>query len=223
MQKYWVKRAENRRLLIFIAGWGSDLRDARYLDLAGYDLLYVYDFRSVEPLQPDEVAGYEQIDLMAWSFGVWVAEQVAGPVCALPEAQRGRRVAINGTPLMVHDRYGIPARPFQLTLRGMPRAGTEPFMRRAYGPYFETCAQADERALDELCAELDELYRTAILPYVPTLTWDFAVVGVDDRIIPPQNMTLYWSDHAPATRQIHLPAMPHVPFSHISFIVDLLK
>lgn len=83
-------------------------------------MLVLYDYRTLEPLAAADTASYGQITLLAWSFGVWVAEQVCRDI------PFRRAVALNGTPLPVDARYGIPPQAMAVTRQGHPPDGNRP-------------------------------------------------------------------------------------------------
>ncbi len=206
MEKHWLKKEGNRSLAIFALGWAADYRAVEHIRPEGYDRLCLYDYRSLEPVTREEVAGYGRIVLFAWSFGVWVSEQL------FREIPLSRAVALNGTPFPVDDRYGIPVRAFAVTLRSIAAAGTEEFDKRAYGEYYKNIAGIAGRDLKALSEELATLHRLSAEPYAPALAWDRAVVGTRDRIFPPANMEAYWG--AKALRA----DMPHYPFGNTALI-----
>ena len=151
--------------------------------------------------------------MLAWSFGVWVAEQVCRDI------PFRRAVALNGTPLPVDARYGIPPQAMAVTRQGIRRTGTDLFDRRAYGTYYDRLSETlHTRPLEELCDELDALSEAAAEPYRPNIEWSAAVVGGADRIFPPAHMAAYWKELA-----VPVPDMPHYPFGDRTAMEKLLK
>ena len=76
MQKHWLKRTGAPDLIVVALGWASEPRLVQNISTERHDVLVLYDYRTLEPLAAADTAPYEQITLLAWSFGVWVAEQV---------------------------------------------------------------------------------------------------------------------------------------------------
>ena len=140
MRKYWLTRDGNPGLILFMLGWAADHHAVEHLAPEGYDMLCVYDYRTLEPFAAEEFSAYRNVTLFAWSFGVWAAERTCRDVasdCA---------VALGGTPYPVDDRFGIPRRAFLATLRGLRGSGAETFNRRAYGADYDRLAPFfDER------------------------------------------------------------------------------
>lgn len=202
------KRTDGQpNLIIFALGWGADPSTVAHIpSFPGFDTLILYDYRGVEPLGNGFLAGYEKIILFAWSFGVWASEQI------LKEAALTKAVALNGTPLPVDDRYGIPLRAFRATLRGIASAGPETFNRRAYGEcYDKMAASLDGRPWNERLEELEKLYGISSVAYEPAIKWSDALIGSRDGIFPPDNMLAYWQPRMEPGR-LTVADLPHYPF-----------
>lgn len=211
MEKYWLRREGNPALIIFALGWSADHRLVEHINPAGYDLLCLYDYRTLEPVTEAETANYRTVTLLAWSFGVWVAEQLLRAVSLT------RAVALNGSPFPVHDTHGIPVRSFAVTLRGIASTGIEGFNRRAYGEHLDRIARLQPRPFDALYEELQILHARSLEPYTPVLRWEKAIVGSRDLIFPPANLTAYWGE-----RTVPMD-LPHYPFGDAAFIYRLLE
>ena len=213
MQKHWLKRIGAPDLIVVALGWASEPRLVQNIPTEGHDVLVLYDYRTLEPLAAADTAPYGQITLLAWSFGVWVAEQVCRDI------PFRRAVALNGTPLPVDARYGIPPQAMAVTRQGIRRTGTDLFDRRAYGTYYDRLSETlHTRPLEELCDELDALSEAAAEPYRPNIEWSAAVVGGADRIFPPAHMAAYWKELA-----VPVPDMLHYPFGDRTAMEKLLK
>ncbi len=207
MQKHWlIRRPENARLLIVALGWASEPAAAPPPP-ADYDLLCLCDYRSIDELVPEAFCSYECIDLVAWSFGVMIAERVAWRLSLR------RALAFNGSPLPVDDRFGIPTRSFLVTLKGLPRAGTNLFFERAYGgPEQTPASHRPQRSLETLIEELAYLHVAARQPRSREFRWDAAFIGKRDAIFPPGNLSAYWGERG------RLIDAPHYPFTDVSLL-----
>ena len=76
-----------------------------------FDVLIVCDYSTIDE-NIEKFTSYKEINLIAWSMGVFVAYLLKDK---LPKFNK--KIAINGTPLPVNDEFGIPVKPFLLTLR----------------------------------------------------------------------------------------------------------
>lgn len=220
MRQDWIKSEGNDRLLIFALGWASDPRMVLHIaPTSGGDLLFLYDYRAITPLEASSFARYKQVTLVAWSFGVWASEQI------LRNVPLSRAVALNGTPLPVDDRYGIPHKAFEVTLKGLARSGsTDLFQQRSLGLHYETfherCGKHD---FETLYTELNHLHQESTTPYTPSIPWSDAVVGSADLIFPPESVCRYWNEQSPSTRLLQAEKMPHFPFGDPEWIRPFLN
>lgn len=170
------------RLLMLFCGWGTDAAVVRGLAFPGYDMMALWDYRSLD-FDTSLIDGYEEIVVAAWSFGVAAAACFLDSHRELPVT---RRVAVNGTLHPVDDALGIPEAIFQGTLDGLDERNLAKFYRRmALRRPFE----APGRGIGELREELTAI-RSLNVPVTP---WDMAFVSADDRIIPPDNQAAAWS------------------------------
>lgn len=201
MEFHWIRREGNSRLLLFVLGWAADHCCVEHVVPAGCDAAAIYDYRDMALADRSFMDGYDKVVLLAWSFGVWVAEQL------FRGDEFSRRVALGGTPLPLDERYGLAPRRAAVTLQGIRLKGTGSFNRAAYGEYYDRLAGVlSPRGLEADIDELEHLITVSAEPYTPHLDWDRAIVGDRDTIFRPENMTAYWRERAEV-----LP-LPHYPF-----------
>ncbi len=205
--KYRLLTSGNEhRLLLIFAGWGMDDAPLRGLTPpAGYDLAVAWDYRDLD--LPDFTNGYDEICVIAWSFGVAAAHHWMTANRHLPVT---RRTAIGGTLHPVDDILGIPTIIFRGTLDSLSADNLTRFYRRMAGSgeaYREFAKTLPERCIEELA---DELRAISALPPVhenAAMEWDEVYILTDDRIIPPQNQRNAWNGN-PAVIELqsaHLP------------------
>lgn len=175
-------------LIVYFAGWGTPTSAVAHLALPqDYDLLICYDYQN---LQLDfDFSGYRQIRVVAWSMGVWVADQVMQNI-ALTSA-----TAVNGTGLPCHDQFGIPCDIFKGTLASLTEDSRVKFERRICGDKhnFAIYQQlAEPRPFTEIHAELTALYAMMQTQTQQSILWTHALIAEQDRIFPAQNQLAYW-------------------------------
>lgn len=194
-------------LAIICLGWGGDPRVAAPLaERLDMEVLYLHDWRTM-PALPD-LSKYNNIYLIAWSFGVWAAEQIF----AKTTTEFTRAIALNGTPLPCDERLGIGLKRLKITLQGLQSRGLEEFQRRAYGEYYEELRPVlSERKLQDDIDELSALIARSLRPHTPSIKWDTAVVGSQDTIFPPANQLAYWENRAET--RVKIVSLPHYPFA----------
>lgn len=210
MRLYKYKgHSSNCRLLLFFAGWSASPELFTRLETEeDTDLMICYDYREIS--FEEELSGYKEIHLVAWSMGVRMAEIALGGKNRFATA-----TAVNGTGRPIDDAYGIPVDIFRGTLDNLTADGLRRFNRRMCGNR-ETLAQyesVDARPLEEVRDELQAIYdRCRPLPadtHEPApIPWTHALVGTDDRIFPVANQLAYWNNRCPVTQ---IPS-PHYPF-----------
>jgi pimeloyl-[acyl-carrier protein] methyl ester esterase len=225
MKTVWLRKDGAAELLLFFNGWGMDCRIADYLlggSLAeGFepDLLVCYDYRSLlpEPGFMAEVSRYAHITVIAWSFGVWVAQQVELPVVE-------RAIAINGTLYPVHDTLGIPTGVFQATLSSYSEESRHRFNRRMCGSReafacFSTMSPDRETAEQkEELERLNEHFQKRHLPDGAAWHYNHAIIGGRDLVFPSQQQYAAWK----GVSQTVIADMAHFPFFHFSTLQELL-
>lgn len=230
MELHWLKRDGNDGLVLFVLGWAADHRVVEHIRPEGCDILVIYDYSDgidgnlssmcdngcgsgeatdkmrdnyAHSSQLRKILGaYRQTWLFAWSFGVWVAEQLLG------DAEFTRAVALNGTAHPVHELYGIEPRRMVVTIRGLRAGGMGAFNRRTYEEHFERLEpMLSPRSLDRNIAELEYLASASAVDYAPSINWDKAVIGSGDQIFSPENMARFWGSRA------EILPLPHYPFA----------
>lgn len=185
----------NPNLLVYFAGWGTPGSEVSHLVLPpDYDLLICCDYRDF--CLDFDFSHYRRIRLVAWSMGVWVAEQIMNNISLISAT------AINGTALPCHDTYGIPVAVFSGTLNNLNETTRSKFVRRMCGDQqnFNQYQQLEyHRQLNEIHAELTALYRTVAQTTDATdkIRWTKAVIGTQDRIFPPEHQQAYWQNRCP--------------------------
>jgi pimeloyl-[acyl-carrier protein] methyl ester esterase len=192
MQTVW-KVNGNSKLLLFFSGWAMDENPTAHLKHEGFDLCSCFDYTNLETSAIESWRSYPEIVLVAWSTGVWAAEQVLGKLnLSFSEA-----IAINGTPTTVHDETGIPRVIFQGTYDNLSPQTMQKFLRRMMGSaaaYNSFAPLISQRTLE---GQKEELANVLSVDFETLETglikWDKAIVGTDDAIFPFENQLSYWS------------------------------
>lgn len=151
----------------------------------------VYDYRDWH--FPADASQYEEVKIIAWSLGVWVATRL----CVTWEnIQWGTRIAINGTPYPINDKEGIPESIFRGTLEHLSAEGMRRFVRRMCGSReaLSIYNSVPSRPLEVIREELQWLY-TEICAHEEgkrCFTWTKAWGSIADRIFPIGNQRNAW-------------------------------
>lgn len=214
MQSQFISQPRHKRLIIIFLGWAMDAAPFGGLQRDGYDILAIYDYTGFELSNVRHNAfedilaicsKYDEIVVMAWSFGVRVATDFLSFCGNLPVTLT---VAVNGTPLHIHDTQGIPARIFQGTKANLTEGSFRKFLRRMFTTpiqYSKFVEVMPRRSFDSQKAELDTFGKLA--PEGSSQQWDIAIVADSDLIFPTENQLAYWPEH----KTVKAPATGHFP------------
>ena len=187
------KAEENSRLILIFTGWSAEPDMHADVSLDTWDVAVVYDYSDLT-LPETLLDGYYTVYLFAWSLGVFAAERTLDP------KRITAAYAINGTPLPVSDKFGIPIGIFMGTADNLTPRNLNKFRRRMM-PAKETC---DRVFPNDENAEQTESLRKGLYTVASTaseavpakswrLPWTRAYIGANDKIFPPENMKRCWS------------------------------
>ena len=73
--KFTYTRPGASRLILLFAGWGMSPRPLDDVSMPGYDVAVVWDYRDMSAPWLEELSGYEETVVVAWSFGVHAASR----------------------------------------------------------------------------------------------------------------------------------------------------
>ena len=216
MEYSFIKKEGNGRLLLFVLGWASGPQMLEKFDIAGFDILAVYDYRDTAvPKGVAEItATYPELWLIGWSFGVYMAETLMGvlkkPVMSL---------AVNGTSFPCNSDYGIPPKSLRLTVRSIEKTGMDKFYERMCGGSTEGVNAAD-RNISEFAEELETMAATFEENENAGAMWSHALLGSGDVIFPFENMKRFWEERSPETT-VTVADIPHYPFTDTG--IDIIR
>ncbi len=195
------------RLLLIFTGWSTDEKIFTSLQLKGWDIMVVFDYTTPHGINPATLLRYNEIAIMAWSFGVPVATRF---IIDNPHLPLTSCIAVNGTLLPVDDLYGIPHAIFTATRNSLSEASLQKFHRRMCGSskaYAEWKKSASTpRSIDTLRQELDDIAATKDISKY-TCLWDHVIISDNDLIIPTANQRRAWASHP----DLHIIAGAHLP------------
>lgn len=205
---------ESRRLILILAGWGSDGR--LYEEIAaraphGWEIACVsgFDGTPAEGLTD----GYDTVYLYAWSLGVAAAAEL------LEGKQPTRAIAVNGTPLPADDSYGIPEAIYEGTRAALDPRNLKKFRRRMCSgtqQYREIDSRLEQNPdIKKLQEELSYIRETSRRREGASISWDRVYIGNTDAIIPAANQRRYWESHLPAEGIVELDEPHYIDLGQI--------
>ncbi len=204
MIQQFIKQNNSETLLLFFAGWGMDATPFENTFKGDNDVCICYDYTTLD-FDYSILAPYQNIKVIAWSLGVWVANYILSDKNLSLESA----TAINGTCEAIDDQKGIPVDIYMGTLNGLNDRSLEKFNLRMCGKaslkkLFDSVRP--KRSLNSLKDELQALYYHITSKPLTVSIYSKAIIGQNDRIFPAQNQKLAWSGlDKEITDDAHLP------------------
>lgn len=238
MKQVYIIRENHPKLLLLFAGWAADETLFKQYRPKGMDYMICYDYRTLD-FDMSVFDRYRQVNAVAWSMGVWVGSLI------LNDAPQDKVIGIsfNGSTSPIDHLEGIPPQTYRATLDGLTPASLQKFMRRmckdshAYKAFMEITPQrnfdeikeelrlikeqyfemhgdtesedVDDEALDEKYSEYHDKYR---------YEYDYAFIGNNDRIFPPENMKL--NNESPACGIVTVTDSAHYDEAMFRFLLQ---
>lgn len=191
-QKLLIDNQASQLLLIF-GGWASDTHLFNFYTNTSQDVCLIYDYRNLE-LPLEFLKGYESIQILAWSMGVWAVHKLQDSLSALPITQC---IAVNGTFYPMHDSYGIPVDVFKGTLEELNDLNYRRFQRRMFGGKNQFQAletQLSQRPIEDIKEELKTIYKQcSVLNLSNNTLFTKAYISRQDLIFPVSNQERFWA------------------------------
>lgn len=207
MQTVWLHQHHRSTLILFFAGWASDPTPFSPLGAQHVDVLCCFDYRSIRADEDLEsiVDGYRSVVVVAWSFGVAMANQLCKPFAnKLTDA-----VAINGTLCPIDDQCGIAVQVFSGTLQQLSETNLQKFNRRMFSQSAHRDvydANKPQRIFLEVVEELVALGGMSVSS--ENNIYQRAIVGQRDLIFTSRNQLNAWQNKVEITVVDH----GHFPF-----------
>ncbi len=219
----WLHNRKGKRLILFFLGWGMDSTVVKGMEAESHDVLCCHSYHeSGEVDFGPIISGYEEILIIGWSMGVYEANSR----CGYLSKKNIVGIAINGTLMPIHEKFGIPPEWYEKTMENFGPSVVEKFYLRMCGNreiYREFCAKRPRRSLASLGAELEYFFEKGKNPRENRL-FHYAVIGLKDKIFPGINQIQFWA--GTACTQRHLETLTHYPFSSVKSwddFVDLVR
>lgn len=129
-------------------------------------------------------SNHEEKYLIAWSMGIWASEFI------FRDTEFKKKIAINGTPIGINNKFGINERIFLATLKNMNEENKKIFLKNMILEE-ENVFLSSEITYEELKEELKYWWDRKDI-YKELIQWDTAIIGTHDRIFNPKNQFDYW-------------------------------
>lgn len=211
MNCVFLNKSGSKTLILLFGGWSTDSSFYELKNLKSADVLAVTGYQDFD-FDISLTKGYENIILIAWSFGVFAASR------SLQGIEISKAVALNGTEVPIDNEKGIPEKIFNLTLENLSHESLWNFRKRMSGVSFnEIKNRFREPEIDRLRNELlaiEKEYKKSSKPGSNhslnrnSIQWNRAYISKKDKIIPPANQEKFWTDH-PDSPEIVKIDFPH--------------
>lgn len=220
MNTYWLNNQNNKNLIVFFAGWSFDENPFKFLDCSGYDVLMIYDYNEIKPLDIfQKFNQYENKILITWSMGVFAAYLLRDFF-----KNFDYKIAVNGTVTPVDNEFGIPIKMFELTLKHAAVGLSGKFYKNIFktNEEFEKYMKNPvQRTIENRVSELENLYeliKSTKINY--TNFYDTAFVSEFDKIIPPQNQKASHNKNNVIVKDLPI---GHFPFYQFNSWDEIIK
>ncbi len=215
MKLYKKQKKGNESIVLFFNGWGMDEKCLYHLFIEDIDIFVFYDYRGDIAIPYIDISSYKHVYLIAWSMGVWVANQNIKNI----NRKIDKKIAFCGSPFPVNDKYGIPLRVFDITMKGIQKAGVQKFFERMLENINNTAFKKPERDLEGQLDELSNLKVKSLESTKEDVEWDKVIVASKDKIFPPVNLINYWEDKS----SIEISDIYHYPFDKYNSWTKILN
>ncbi len=215
--KYRIDKRNSSKLIVFFTGWGMTPEVTNFLQCDEYDTVTCFDY-----LQEGEISNlvtkYKEIHVVAWSFGVFFAEQWL----ETQDIKLNYSIAINGTPIPINDDFGIPPKIALATLMGISEKTVRKFHLRMF------TSNAEKKQFISNIPKVDARKLQSELRFVIEQSnnfdtqhnWNIALCCANDWIFPPTSVRRYYESKSISLVDLDL---PHFPFYHFKSWYEIIN
>ena len=192
MKYKWLNKQNNNKLIVFFNGWGMDETVVKHLEPEILDVIMFYDYNSLSTdFDFNLLKNYFSKYLIARSMGVMTA--------TLFQIDYDSKTAVNGTLKPIDDKYGIPNRIYDLTIKNLTPSGLIKFIENM-GLNSDIIPEINNDFENQKSALLQlKNYQSN-----PKFKYDRIILSSDDKIIPSKNQSKFWGIE-PNTQSGHSP------------------
>lgn len=180
MKYKWLIKNNNNDIIIFFNGWGMDENIIKHISSQNIDIVMFYDYCSLSSeFNFDILNNYKNRYLIAWSMGVMIA--------TLFDIKPTKSIAINGTLKPIDDKFGIPKRIYDLTIKNLSPDGIQKFIKNMF--IIPNNKYINNR---EFQNQKDELIAIKSYNANTNFKYDKIIISTQDKIIPTKNQSNFW-------------------------------
>lgn len=168
------------KLILFFNGWGVPRGIFKFLTWGDFEVKIV-DLE--EKVDLEQLKKYDEINVIAWSFGVYNASKQLGD---LKDISLNKVVAINGSTKAIHRRYGISPMIFNLTLENLDVNTYLEFMKNTGLDTLEIKDQEIIKKYKDILAKFGKNYQE-----IPSI-FEYSLISTKDRIFSSRSLMNYY-------------------------------
>lgn len=192
MQLTWVIKNNSDKLIIFFNGWSLDENIVKHLSTDKFDVLMFNDYSNlkIDEETITKINSYAEVNVIAWSFGVWACGNVIEKFNNLKTA-----IAINGTLVPIDNNLGIPEKIFNLTLQHLSEENYVRFFKNMFSGN-ANLSKISTRSIENKRRELEQIKNLSAEKSCAQNAKFFnkALIGNNDKIISAKNQINFWSE-----------------------------
>lgn len=209
----------SKKLILFFNGWSLDENIVNHLTSKKYDVMMFYDYSNLEISKEilDEINSYDEINIAAFSFGVWACgcfvnvlldtkersrlcetkisgyEKKHPPKQSYPLANMKNLIAINGTLIPIDNQFGISEKMFDLTLLNLSEKTYPLFFKNMFMDKPDL-NKMPQRNIEDKRQELTAIKHNSKSLKTLNTIFTKVFIGSYDKIIPAKNQFAFWGD-----------------------------
>jgi len=168
------------KLILFFNGWGVPRETFKFLTWDDFEVKII-DLE--EKIDFEDLKKYNEINVIAWSFGVYNASKQLGN---LKDISLNKVIAINGSTKAIHRRYGISPTIFNRTLEKLDVNTYLEFMKNTGLDTLEVKDQEIIKKYRDILAEFGENYQEI------SSIFKYSLISTKDRIFPSRSLINYY-------------------------------
>ncbi len=191
MQFSWLNKKNNKELIIFFTGWGMD-EDSIILEYRDLDFLVFYNYTdsNLEGYLLEECLKYKHVYVIGWSMGVIMSTLITKQINNIK-----LKIAINGTPKVIDNEFGIPAKIFNSTLNNLNENTIKILFKNMGYSNFKCPKRNLESQLKEL-KFIENYYKNIDSSICNCANVDKILLGKRDIIFPYRNQKKFWKNQS---------------------------
>lgn len=192
MQLTWVIKNNSDKLILFFNGWSLDEIIVKHLSTTNFDVLMFNDYSNLEIEEKviNKINSYAEVNVIAWSFGVWACANVINKFDNLNNA-----IAVNGTLVPINNNLGIPEKIFNLTLQHLSEENYVRFFKNMFSGEADL-SKISTRSIENKKHELEQIKNLSVEKSCKQNVKSFnkVYIGNNDKIISARNQLNFWGE-----------------------------